>query len=85
VLNLVALAEGGAQDPDRIGAVSLDFEMNGPVGLQGGYTEPNTIKYCQAANAILYGYICKMLKCSDRLIPLSEMTIPAQRWGVKRV
>jgi hypothetical protein len=38
VLDFVALAEGGAQDPDRIGAVSLDFEMNGSVWFQDGYT-----------------------------------------------
>jgi hypothetical protein len=38
VLDFVALAEGGAQDPDGIGAVSLDFEMNGTDWFQDGYT-----------------------------------------------
>ena len=37
VLNLVAFAEGGAQNADRIGPMSLNLEMDGSDGLQDGY------------------------------------------------
>jgi hypothetical protein len=33
VLDFVALAVGGAQDADRVGAVRLDFEMNATARL----------------------------------------------------
>ena len=38
VFDLVALAEGGAQEADRVGAMSLDLEMDRTDCFQGGYT-----------------------------------------------
>jgi hypothetical protein len=57
VLNLVALAKGGAQDADRIGPVSLDFEMDASVGLQDGYYIPISVMLCQASIRHMYGYM----------------------------
>ena len=37
VLNLVALAEGRAQDADRMGPMSLNLEMDRADGFQDGY------------------------------------------------
>lgn len=57
VFDFVAIAEGGAQDADRAGPVSLDFEVNASDWLQGGYTKSHYINHSQDKSCYMYGYI----------------------------
>ena len=43
VLNLVALAEGRAQDAHRMGPMSLNLEMDRADGFQDGYIIRNVV------------------------------------------
>ena len=47
VFDAAILAEGGAEEPDRVGAVGLDFEVDGAGGLQDGYRILLIVNSCQ--------------------------------------
>ena len=57
VFDLLAVAEGGAQDADGFGAMSLDLEMDWTDRFKDGYRLWTLLLLCQELYKLVYGYI----------------------------